>query len=49
MAAVIVMAVAVAKAAVVMALGKAFGKNPEKSSLRRKRGLLLGLLTQKEV
>ena len=30
-------------AAVVMAPGKGFGKNPEKSSLRRKGGFPLGL------
>ena len=44
----VVMAVGVA-AAVVMAPGKSFGKNPEKSSLRKKKGLLLGLLIQKGV
>ena len=44
----VVMAVGVA-AAVVMAPGKGSGENPEKSSLRRKRGLPLGLLTQKGV
>ena len=46
-----VMVVAVAvivTAAVVMAPGKGSGKNPEKSSPWKKRGLPLGLLTQKE-
>ena len=52
MAAVIIMTVtvagvAVAGVAVVMAPGKGSEKNPEKSSPRRKEGLLLGLLMQK--
>ena len=52
--AVVIMAVAVAgvaviKAVVVMALGKGFGENPEKSSLRRKEGFPLGFLMQKGV
>ena len=44
----VVMAVIMA-AAVVMAPGKGFGKNPEKSFLRRKRGFPLGFLMQKGV
>ena len=46
------MAVAVAvgvAAAVIMAPGKSSGKNPKKSSLRRKGGLPLKLLTQEKV
>ena len=45
-----VIAVAIAvgmAAAVVMAPGKSSGKNPKKSSLRRKRGFPLRLSTQK--
>ena len=42
----VVMAVNVVTA-VVIAPGKGSGKNPEKSSLRRKEGLPSGLLTQK--
>ena len=49
MAAVIIMAVAVARAAVVMAPGKGFGKNPEKSSPRKKGGFFSGFLMQKQV
>ena len=45
---VMIMAVGMA-AAVVMAPGKGSGKNPEKSSPRRKGGLLLGLPMQKGV
>ena len=41
--------VVVVAAAVVMAPGKGFGKNPEKSSLRRKGGFPLGFLIQKGV
>ena len=40
---------AVVAAAVVMAPGKDSGKNPEKSSPRRKRGIPLRLPTQKGV
>ena len=36
-------------AAVIMAPGKGSGKNPEKSSLRRKKGFPLGFLIQKEI
>ena len=46
---VIAVAVAVVAAAMVMAPGKNSGKNPEKSSLRRKRGFPLGLSMQKGV
>ena len=49
MAAVIIMAVAVVRAAVVMAPGKGSGENPEKSSQRREGGFPSGLLTQKGV
>ena len=38
---------AVMAAAVVMAPGKGSGKNPEKDSLRKKRGVPLGLSTRK--
>ena len=41
--------VAVVVAVVVIAPGKGSGKNPEKSSLRRKGGLPLGLLMRKGV
>ena len=44
----VIMAISVA-AAVVMAPGKSSGKNPKKSSPRKKGGFLLGLLTQKGV
>ena len=40
--------IAVVAAAVVMAPGKGSGKNPKKSSLRRKREIPLGLLMQKK-
>ena len=40
---VVVVAVAVVAAAVVMAPGKGFGENPEKSSPRRERGIPSGL------
>ena len=43
------MAVAVVRAAVVIAPGKDSGKNPEKSSLRKKRGFPLGFLIQEGV
>ena len=43
----IMVVMAVVAAAVVMAPGKGSGKNPEKSSPRRKRGFPLGFLTQK--
>ena len=39
--------VVVVAAVVVMAPGKGSGENPEKSSLRRKRGIPLGLPMQK--
>ena len=45
---VVVVAVGIA-VVVVMAPGKGFGKNPEKSSLRRKGGFPLGFLTRKGV
>ena len=44
----VVMAVGMA-AAVIITPGKGSGKNPEKSSPRRKRGFPSGFLTQKEV
>ena len=47
MAAVKIMAVAVARAAVIMAPGKGFEKNPEKSSPRKKKGFPSGLLMRK--
>ena len=49
MTAVIIIAVAMARAAVVIAPGKGFGKNPEKSSPRRKGGFPSGFLMQKEI
>ena len=49
MAAVIIVAVAVAGAAVAITPGKGSGKNPEKSSPRRKKGLLSRLPIQKGV
>ena len=39
--------ITVVATAVVITPGKGSGKNPEKSSPRRKRGIPLGLLTQK--
>ena len=44
---VIIIAVAVARAAMVITPGKGSGKNPKKSSLRKKGGFPSGLLTQK--
>ena len=46
---VMVMVMAVMAAAVVITPGKGSGENPEKSSLRKKGGFSLGLLTRKEV
>ena len=43
---VVAMVMAVMAAVMVMAPGKGFKKNPEKSSLRRKGGFPLGLLTR---
>ena len=44
----VAMAVAVVAAAVVMAPGKGSGKNPEKSSPRRKKGIPSGFPMRKE-
>ena len=46
---VMVIIMAVVAAAVVMAPGKGSGKNPEKSSPRRKKGIFLGLPMQEGV